>query len=117
MEHQLVNDIISTSVGGAAGGAVAGLALYAVQQLHLKIKDCQDTKKVLAWMRSNAGESQSYPYRTTRAIASHNNLTEDRVRFICSHCPDIYMSRGLNEDLWTLSKKIEDFRDVIEHRV
>jgi hypothetical protein len=108
---QLLNDIISTSVGGAAGGAVAGLVLYGVQQLHVKIKDGHDTKRVMSWMRENAGKDSRMPYRTTRAIASHTNLTMDRVRYLCSHCPEIHMSRGVSEDLWTLNKDLEDFRE------
>lgn len=109
MDQALVNDIISTSVGGAAGGAVAGLVLYGVQQAHQVIRDALDTRRVLKWMKAEAG---GLPYRSTRAISSFNNLTEDRVRFICSHCTEIVMSRGPQEDMWTLNKELEVFRDV-----
>jgi len=114
MDQGLFNDIISTSVGGAVGGAVAGLALYGVQQAHQSIRDRIDTSRVLKWMKSVA---DSYPYRSTRAIASFNNLTEDRVRFICSRCPEIVMSRGEKEDMWTLNTMLEDFRDVQNQQV
>lgn len=114
MEQSLLNDIISTSVGGAAGGAVAGLALYGVQHAHQFIRDRRDTNRVIKWMKSVAG---IYPYRSTRAIASFNNLTEDRVRFICSRCPEIVMSRGEEEDMWTLNKMLEDFRDVQNQQI
>ena len=109
MDQNLLNDIISTSVGGAAGGAVAGLVLYGVQQAHQAIRDAIDTKRVLAWLKS---ESARFDYRSTRAISSFNNLTEDRVRYICSRCPEIIMSRGENEDMWTLNESMEAFRDV-----
>lgn len=109
MDPGLLNDIISTSVGGAAGGAVAGLVLYGVQQAHLAVTDWRDTVRVLKWMKSVA---DSYPYRSTRAIASFNNLTEDRTRYICSRCPEIILSRGEKEDLWTINKLVEEFRDV-----
>ncbi|WP_439870168.1 hypothetical protein ACTACT_06580 [Pseudomonas syringae] len=105
----LWGNIISTSCGGAA----AGLVLYGIQQGHQKIKDCLDTGRVERWMHENAGKAAHYPYRSTRVIASHNNLTEDRVRFICSHSKLIFMSRGLNEDLWSMSKDIEDMREVM----
>lgn len=108
MDQGLINDIISTSLGGAAGGAVAGLVLYGVQQGHQKFRDWRETSRVLKWMKS---ESQGHQYRSTRAIASFNNLTEDRVRFICSQCPQITMSRGEKEDMWTLNKLLEEFRD------
>jgi len=109
MDAGLINDIISTSVGGAAGGAVAGLVLYGVQQGHQAIRDTIDTRRVLAWMKS---ESASFQYRSTRAISSFNNLTEDRARFICSRCPEIIMSRGKEEDMWTLNAALETFRDI-----
>lgn len=109
MDQALLNDIISTSVGGAAGGAVAGIVLYGVQQAHLLIRDRIDTARVLKWMKSVA---DSYPYRSTRAIASFNNLTEDRTRYICSRCPEIIMSRGEKADMWTINGFVEDFRDV-----
>ena len=109
MDQALLNDIISTSVGGAAGGAVAGLVLYGVQQGHQMLRDWRDMKRVLEWMRS---EPQGHQYRSTRAIASFNNLTEDRVRFICSQCQEITMSRGEKEDMWTLNKLLEEFRDA-----
>ena len=114
MDQGLLNDIISTSVGGAAGGAVAGLVLYGVQQGHQVIKDWLDTKHVLKWMKS---ESAKYDYRSTKAIASFNNLTLDRARFICSNCPEIVMSRGDIEDMWTLKKELEDFSDTYYKRL
>ena len=43
------------------------------------------------------GEHQ---YRSTRTIASHNNLTMDRVRFLCSHDERIHLSTGEEEDMW-----------------
>lgn len=113
MDQQLWNNIISTSVGGAAGGAVAGLVLYGVQQAHLTLKDVLQTRKLVKWMRKNPGVGTNY--RTTRAIASHNNMTEDRVRFLCSHSKHIHMSRGMNEDLWTSNKVLEDFREAQEN--
>lgn len=114
MSTQLLDDIISTSVGGAVGGAVAGLALYGVQLAHQWFKDWRDSRRVLNWMKGDGGR---YPYRSTRAIASFNNLTEDRVRFVCSRCPAIVMSRGDKEDLWTLHKETEEFRDELNQRL
>jgi len=115
MDQELLNDIISTSVGGAAGGAVAGLVLFGVQLAHLAFTEWRDKKRVLKWMRAQAGAEAGWPYRSTRAIASFNNLTEDRVRFVCSRCEEIIMSRGDKEDLWTLNKDLEAFRDIHHH--
>lgn len=112
MDPQLVNDIISTSVGGAAGGAVAGLVLYGVQNLHTLIREKIESKRIYEWMQTEAGESSGWRYRSTRTIASYNNLTEDRVRFLCSSDIRITQARGDAEDLWTLNAELEQFKDV-----
>ncbi|KAB0479774.1 hypothetical protein SAMN04490202_0985 [Pseudomonas reinekei] len=97
MDQELINDIISTSFGGAA----AGLALYGMQTLFGWIGVKRDACRVHRWMEaeSKAGKET---YRTTRAIASHNNLTEDRVRFVCSYDDRIHLSVGNVPDKWSL---------------
>lgn len=96
---QLWADIISTSFGGA----FAGLSLYGVQLLHGLIKDKCDSDKVYAWMLAQSKENGSKPFRSTRSIASHTNLTEDRVRYVCSHHERILLSTGKEEDLWSIT--------------
>lgn len=39
-------------------------------------------------------------YLSTRYIASHTNLTMDRVSYICSIHENIYLSVGEKEDMW-----------------
>lgn len=46
-------------------------------------------------------------FRSTRAIASWNNLTEDRVQYICSIHKKIYLSTSEKEDLWSLYERGE----------
>ena len=53
----------------------------------------------------NTGDDQGNAYRSTRAIASWTNLTEDRVRYICSIDDRIFLSTGEREDLWSLYEK------------
>ena len=93
----LLNDIISTSFGGAA----AGLALYGMQALFIALGVKRDTCQVHSWMKRErkAGRDK---YRSTRAIASNNNLTEARVRFICSHDVRWRLSLGDEPDMWIL---------------
>jgi len=43
-------------------------------------------------------------WRSTRAIASYNNLTEDRVRYICSSDERIVLSTGEKEDRWGITE-------------
>ncbi|VVO21790.1 hypothetical protein [Pseudomonas fluorescens] len=97
MDQGLIDDIISTSFGGAA----AGLALYGMQVLFTWIGVKRDARRVHAWMTKErvAGGDK---YRSTRAIASHNNLTEDRARFVCSRDERIKLSVGDDPDKWSL---------------
>lgn len=95
---QLWSDIISTSFGGAA----AGLTLYGVQNWHSRYRDRRDSKRIYEWMVEQAGPRHGWRFRSTRTIASHTNLTEDRVRYICSNHEKIALSTGKEEDLWTI---------------
>ncbi|WP_287029999.1 hypothetical protein [Pseudomonas sp. UBA6310] len=106
MDGQLWNDIISTSLGGAAGGAVAGLVLYGVQCAHVALRDRRDSKRIYKWMLLQRGPEHKWSYRSTRTIASYTNLTEDRVRYLCSHHPRITLSTGREEDMWSLEEQL-----------
>ena len=101
MDQELLNGIISTSVGGAAGGAVAGLVIMGIQWGASTWATYRDSNRVFRWLQENS-DVRRQPFRTTRAIASHNNLTEDRVRFICSHDSRIMLSTGREEDRWSI---------------
>ena len=87
---------------GGAGGAAAGIAVYAVQLIHQKISDHCDSSRIFKWLKENSSDVDGKRYRTTRAIASWNNLTEDRVRFLCSTHKKIYLSTGPQEDRWSI---------------
>lgn len=101
MDQGLINDIISTSVGGAAGGAVAALVVLGVQGLSAAIKTKRDATRIYGWLQANS-DREKEPFRSTRAIASHNNLTEDRVRFVCSHDSRIKLSTGKDDGMWSI---------------
>ena len=94
-------EILNGIVVGGAGGAIAGITVYSVQYLHNKCTDFLDGKKVYKWLQEN----DDHTFRSTRAIASHNNLTIDRVRYICSHHKKIYLSTGNNEDMWSIHSR------------
>ena len=94
--------IIDGIVVGASGGAIAGLTISLVHFIYTKIVECTHKHRVLAWLKKHVEDVDGKRHRSTRAIASHNNLTEDRVRFICSHHKHIYLSTGNEEDMWGL---------------
>lgn len=84
-------------VVGASGGAIAGLTVYVIQYLHEKLRDACETRRVNYWLKEN---SVGGKWRSTRAIASWTNLTEDRAQYLCSRSKKIKLSTGENEGLW-----------------
>lgn len=50
MDQGLINDIISTSVGGAAGGAVAALVVLGIQGLSAALRTSRDAKRIYGWL-------------------------------------------------------------------
>src|SRR5882762_6006612 len=87
---------------GGAGGAFAGLTVSLVHYIYRKAVECIHGRRVYTWLRGNTKDEEGERYRSTRAIASWNNLTEDRVRYICSLHKKIYLSTGEKEDMWGL---------------
>ncbi|MCI5108130.1 MAG: hypothetical protein MRY76_15610 [Pseudomonadales bacterium] len=95
-EFEIIDGIIVGAVGGGAGG----MAVYFIQHVHQKWVDHCDSRRILNWLQKNASSGK---FRSTRAIASWNNVTEDRARFLCSIHPGIHLSTGEKEDMWGLS--------------
>ncbi len=87
---------------GAAGGAIAGLTVSFVHYVHTRICEWLHKKRLYNWLKDNTSDEEGKQFRSTRAIASWNNLTEDRVRYICSIHKKIFLSTGETEDLWSL---------------
>ncbi len=76
MQVQVLEGIII----GAVGGAFAGAAVYGIQYLHSKVVLWIESQRVYKWLSKNTTMEPGRNFRSTRAIASWNNLTEDRVR-------------------------------------
>lgn len=87
-------------ITGAVGGALAGLTVWGAGQLQRKWLECLHRKRVNSWLKENIPDKYGNKHRSTRAIASWTNLSEDRVRYICSIHDDIYLSTGEKEDVW-----------------
>lgn len=87
---------------GGAGGAIAGITVYLIQFLHELIEEKSDQKKIYKWLKSNTSNKPGNQFRSTRAIASWCNLTQERVREVCSQHEDIFLSTGEKDDMWGL---------------
>lgn len=87
---------------GIAGGAGAGVAVWCVRLLHEWGFEQRDKRRVHNWLKDNTKNQEGCRFRSTRAIASWTNLTESRVRYICSIHNKIFLSTGHREDLWSL---------------
>ena len=87
---------------GGAGGFVAGVTVWLVQRAHVWFNDWRHKWRLGNWLQNNTENRPGKEFRSTRAIASWNNLTEDRVRYICSLHKKIYLSTGETEDMWSI---------------
>ncbi len=94
--------VIDGIIVGAVGGAAAGTMVYLVQFIHQKIICFIESRRVYKWLVSHTTLEPGKEFRSTRTIASWNNITEDRARFICSSHKKIYLSTGQKEDMWGL---------------
>jgi hypothetical protein len=81
---------------GGAGGAIAGLTVWLVQYLYTKVTEKIERNRVFEWLKENTTNEPGNQFRTGRAIASWNNLTQERVRHICSIDKRIFLSTGEN---------------------
>ncbi len=97
-----MSDILSGIIVGGVGGTIAALTVSAIVGVRIWILRWLDKRRVYQWMQARTSDVVGERYRSTRAIASWNNLTEDRVRYICSVHPKIYLSTGKKEDMWSI---------------
>ena len=96
-ESWTIVGVIASIVAAVASLAAAGHLYWAdLQRWHHK-------RLVFTWLLKNTNASdRRFQYRSTRAIASGTNLSEDRVREICSIHPRIHLSTGEQPDKWRL---------------
>jgi len=106
--------IVDGIVIGAAGGAIAGLTVWLVQYVHDKVTQKLESNRVFKWLKENTINEPGQQFRSSRAIASWNNLTWERVRYICSVDKRIFLSTGEKEDMWGIYEHVP--RSVYETR-
>ncbi|MDH7445518.1 hypothetical protein [Aquimarina sp. 2201CG14-23] len=87
---------------------VGAVALIGINYLIKRYKERRDTHKIEAWLtEATTNKDSQKQWRSTRAIASHNNLTEERVHAICSASKKIVLSTSVkNEDkaMWGIKR-------------
>lgn len=88
---------------GAGVTVLSGLVLY----LPRFFINYVEKKRVYDWLKSNTSSEVDSTFRSTRTISSHCNLTEDRVRAICSTHKKIHLSTGQKEDMWSIYSRKE----------
>lgn len=98
-----MNEILNGIIVGGVGGAAAGIMLAVISWVSTKCLERADKTRIYNWLKAHTSDESGKQYRSTRAIASWTNLTEDRVRYICSIHNLIYLSTGEKEDMWGLS--------------
>ena len=106
--------IVDGIVIGGAGGAIAGLTVWLVQFVHDKATQKFDSNRFFKWLKENTTDEPGEQFRSSRAIASWNNLTQERVRQICSVDQRIFLSTGEQEDMWGIYERVP--RSVYETR-
>jgi hypothetical protein len=103
----MTQDVVNGIIIGATGGAVAGLLLWIVGRLNEYELQWRDGRRVYKWLDKVTKPEGAKPWHSTRAVASYNNLTEDRVRFICSHHKKIDLSTK-EKEMWSIKGRGRD---------
>ena len=90
---------------GGTGGFFAGITIYLTKSLVNKIKESIDSRRVYKWLKMNTSSNPVDRWITTIRIASYNNLSVDRVRYLCSKHRKIQMNPTTTHDTWTIFPK------------
>ena len=78
--------------------ALTGAALIALFYWLVKcVKRWRESSRIYHWLDKVTSPKDGKRWRSTIAIASHTNLTEDRVRLLCSQHKMIVRSSKKNE--------------------
>ena len=96
-EETVSYEVLSGITIGMVGGTAAGLALWLIERLNQYEIAWREKRRIFSWLDRTTTPPGEEPWRSTRSIASYTNLTEDRVRYLCSFHPKIVQSTGNNE--------------------
>ncbi|MCM8526733.1 MAG: hypothetical protein NE327_09470 [Lentisphaeraceae bacterium] len=82
--------------------AILGIIITILSIVIPRFKSKKDTDIIYNWLVSNSSETQKF--RSGKAISSATNIPIDRVRKLCSISPNIRLSTGEKDDMWTVLK-------------
>jgi hypothetical protein len=104
-----MSEIPNQILAGVACTVISALVIYFFSSY---VRDYIDSKKIYYWLIDNSDQASGNTFRSTREIASHCNLTEDRVHILCSKHKKIFLSTGKNEGSWSIhARKPKGFFD------
>lgn len=103
----MLSDILKGVVIGAAGGGTAGLLLWIVKRLNEYEIEWRECRRIYQWLNKVTEPTHAKKWRSTRAVASYNNLAEDRVRYLCSHHKKILLSTR-EKEMWGIAGRARD---------
>jgi hypothetical protein len=106
--------VYSGIVIGTVGGAAAGLVLWLVARLNHYEIEWREKRRIFAWLNNVTSTSGSSQWRSTRLIASYTDLTEDRVRYLCSIHKKVVLSSG-EKEVWGIKGRARDTNETGVH--
>ena len=83
-------------VQGALAALIAAFVIWVIRAIRMQI----DEKKIIAFLEKSAAETELH-FRTTHAVASATNLSEERVSKLCSRSRRIRRNQKEKES-WIL---------------
>jgi hypothetical protein len=86
---------------------VSGLIGFFAKKIWDAIKDQLHSRRIYSWMQAQSRIPGAPTFRSTKTIASHTNLTQERVTELCSRHSKIYLSVGDKDGRWSISKRRE----------
>lgn len=93
---------------GAGTTVLSGVVLCFLSPIPRFLINHIEAKRIYDWLKFNISEKTVNTFRSTRAISSHCNLTEDRVRTLCSSHRKTHLSTGQKKDMWSIYSRGKD---------
>jgi hypothetical protein len=94
---------------GGTGGFIAGISIWIIELLRKSILLGIHKSRVLKYLGENTSPNDDKEWLTSRVLASHTNLTEDRIRYICSIHKEIVLDTSENnrdKELWGIKSRV-----------
>ena len=83
------------------------LIFRVLNRISAERKDALEKQRVYGWLQEvTISENTLMNWRSTRAIASYNNLTLDRVRHLCNHHESI-VQHHTEKELWGIKGNVK----------